>query len=93
MAFASGEAALDSAAKGVSEFIGVRTALRELFSEDRGVILSVDSSACKGMLLRTVTGKVKHLSAKQLGGQGAVQSYGVEVPRASNASDRLTHAV
>ena len=49
---------------------------------------------CKGMLLRHGTGKVKHLTTKQLWVQGAVQAYGMEVlnvPRAENSADILTH--
>lgn len=58
--------------------------------EDRTTILCVHASVCKGMVLRTGLGKVKHLSTKQLWVQGAVQSYAMEgrkVPRAENASD------
>lgn len=87
---------MNSAAQSVSEATGVLNTLREHFLEDRGVVLSVDASACKGMLLRTRTGNVKHLSTKQLWAQGAIQSCGMEtqkVPRASNAPDVLAHAL
>lgn len=56
------------------------------------MILCVDASACNGMLFRTGTGKVNHLSAKQLWVHGGAQNYGVEVqqvPRAEHASDIL----
>ena len=56
--------------------------------------IHVDASACKGMLLRHGTGKVKHLTNKQLWVQGAVQAYGMEslkVPRSENSADILTH--
>lgn len=53
-------------------------ALKEFLSEDRGTILDVDANVCKGMLLRTGMGKVKHLSTKQPWVQGAIQSCGVE---------------
>lgn len=92
----SGEADSNIALNSVWEAIGVLNALRELFCEDRGGVLSVDATACNGMLLRTGTGKVEHLTTKQLWVQRTIQSYGVEVqklPRASTASDILTHAV
>lgn len=61
------------------------------------MILCVDARACKGMLVRAGTGKVKHLSTKQLlWVQGGIQGYGVgvqKVPRAGIASDILSHPV
>lgn len=91
-----GEAKLNSAVKGISEGIWVYSAAKELFIDDRTMILCVGASACKGTLLRTGVGKVNHLSTKQLWVQGAIQGYGVEVqnvPRAEHASDMLTHPV
>lgn len=67
IALTSGEADLNSAVKSVLEVVLVLHALSELFPEDQGVILSVSASACKGILLRSGKGKVKHLSIKQLG--------------------------
>lgn len=96
VALLSGEAELNSAVNIMSEGIGVINAAMEMFGERRTASLRVDASACKGMLLRAGTGKVRHLSTKQLWVQGAIQSYGVEVhkvPRADNASDVLTHPV
>lgn len=52
-------------------------AIRELFGEERRTTLSLGASACKGVLLRTGAGKGEHLSAKDFGAQGAIQSYGV----------------
>ena len=49
----------------------------------------------KGMLLRQGSGKIKHLSTKQLWAQGAIQIYGISVEqilRAVNAADALTHS-
>lgn len=46
-----------SAVKGISGGIGVRSAIRELFAEDRNMILSVDAGVCKGLLVRTGAGK------------------------------------
>ena len=56
----------------------------------------VDASACKGMVLRHGSGKVKHLSVKQLWVQEAVRAFDVQVtrvPRAENPADILTHNV
>lgn len=70
--------------------------LKEMFSEDRGMTLSLDANPYEGMLLRTGTGQVKRLSTKRPWAQGGSQSYGVEVrkvPRAIDASEVLTHPV
>ena len=90
VALSSGEAELNSAVKGVSEAIGLRELLREILQVSVTIRIHVDASACKGMLLRHATGKVKHLTTKQLWVQGAVQAYGMEVlkvPRAENSAD------
>ena len=55
-----------------------------------------DSSACKGMILRRGSGKVKHLTTKQLWVQGAVRAHEIDIrkiPREANIADMLTHAV
>lgn len=41
--------------------------------------LRVDAGSCKGMLLRTGTGEVKHFNTRWLWVQRAMQRYGVEV--------------
>ena len=94
VALSSGEAELNSAVKGISEAIGLRELLREILQVTVTIRIHVDASACKGMLLRHGTGKVKRLTTKQLWVQGAVQAYGMEVlnvPRAENSADILTH--
>ena len=56
----------------------------------------LDSSACKSILVREGTGKVKHLEIRQLRGQWAVKHYNVEVhqiPRQLNVADALTDPV
>lgn len=53
VSLSSGEAELNSAAKGISDCIGVYNAAKELFAEDRLLTVCVDASACKAMLLRT----------------------------------------
>ena len=90
VALSSGEAELNSAVKGISEAIGLRELLREILQVTLTIRIHVDASACKGMLLRHGTGKVKHLTTKQLWVQGVVQAYGMEVlkvPRAENSAD------
>ena len=60
------------------------------------LVLRTDASACKGMLLRHGTGKVKHLAVKQLWAQECVRAYDVtilKIPREQNPSDVLTHSV
>ena len=85
MALSSGEAELNSAVKGISEAIGLRELLREILQVTVTIRIHVDASACKGMLLRHGTGKVKHLTTKQLWVQGAVQAYGMEVLKVPRA--------
>lgn len=88
VALSSGEAELHGAAKGISEGIGVASAIRDLVGESRTSTLSVGASAHKGMPLRTGTGKGKYLSAKQHLVRAAILSWGVDaqhVPRAEHA--------
>ena len=82
--------------KGISESIGVWELTRELTGEEMAIKMHVDSSACRGMLLRHGAGKVKHLTTKQLWIQGAIKAYGIEVVkvrREYNCADMLTHEV
>ena len=82
--------------KGLSEAIGIWEVMHETMGIQPAITLYVDSSACKGMVLRHGVGKVKHLTTKQIWVQGAVQVYGVEVvkvPREQNVADMLTHDV
>ena len=81
---------LNSVVKGISEAIGLRELLQEILLVTVTIRIHVDASACKWMLLRHGTGKVKHLTTKQLWVQGAVQAYDIEVlkvPRAENSAD------
>ena len=79
LALSSGEAELNAAVKGISESIGVRELLEELTNMKVDMSLMTDANACKGMLLRHGTGKVKHLTTKQLWCQGDVENYGIRV--------------
>ena len=90
VALSSGEAEPNSAVEGISEAIGLRELLQEILQVTVTIRIHVDASACKGMLLRHGTGKVKHLTTKQLWVQGSVQGYGMEVlkvPRAEDSAD------
>lgn len=98
VALSSGEAELNAAVKGLSEGIAVVELLRETVSCGLPALsfsLCVDASACRGILLRQGTWKIKRLATKQLWVQGAIESYGVVVkktPRSVNSADFLTHA-
>ena len=96
IALSSGEAELNAAVKGLSETIGLYNLISETWGVTPTAGLCVDASACKGMVLRHGSGKVKHLSVKQLWVQEAVRAFGVQVirvPRAENPADLLTHSV
>ena len=96
IALSSGEAELNSSVKALSETLGVSNLWHELFGRELETSLHVDSSACKGMLLRAGTGRVKHLSTKQLWVQGAIEAFAVQVikiPREANCADMLTHSL
>ena len=93
IALSSGEAELNSAVKGVSEIIGVKFLCDEMLVPLK-MTLKTDATVCKSILLRHGTGKIKHLSTKQLWVQGAIEAYGMKIlklPRALNGSDLLTH--
>ena len=85
IALSSGEAELNGSVKAVGEGLSVMHLWEELFNQKLPATMYVDSSACKGMVLRAGTGKVKHLSTKQLWIQAATQTHGIDVckiPRA-----------
>ena len=98
MALSSGEAELNASVNSLSETIGLKLLMEETLNALRVVPVSlhVDASACKGMLLRHGSGRVKHLATKQLWAHGAIESYSVvvcKIPRCQNAADILTHSV
>ena len=96
IALSSGEAELNAAVKGMSETIGLYNLISETWGITPTVELCVDASACKGMVLRHGSGKVKHLSVKQLWVQESVRVFGVQVarvPRVDNPADMMTHSV
>ena len=96
VALSSAEAELNPTVKGLSELIGLYHLIEETQRVTVNLVLCTDASACKGMLLRHGTGKVKHLFVKQLWAQECVRAYDVtiqRVPREQNPSDVLTHSV
>ena len=96
VALSSAEAELNATVKGLSELIGLYHLIEETQKVSVNLVLCTDASACKGMLLRHGTGKVKHLSVKQLWAQECVRTFNIEicrVPREKNPSDVLTHSV
>ena len=96
VALSSAEAELNASVKGLSELIGIHNLISETLGVQTNLALCTDASACKGMLLRHGTGKVKHLSVKQLWSQEVVGCYNVQVHRVAreaNPADMLTHSV
>ena len=82
--------------KGLSELIGLNNLISETMHVKPTMTLCTDASACKGMILRHGTGKVKHLSVKQLWSQEVVRFHDLrvrKVTRVSNPADMLTHSV
>ena len=95
IALSSGEAELNAGVKGVSEGIGIFELIKEWNVYDNVHIkLKTDSSAAKGTITRRGSGKIKHLTAKQLWMQEAVRTYGIDVikiKREYNSADLFTH--
>ena len=95
MFLSSGEAELNASVKGASEGIGVLEIMHEWDGDNKiGMYLMTDSSAAKGTLTRRGSGKMKHLSTKQLWVQEAIRSYGItimKISRSINSADLLTH--
>ena len=96
VALSSAEAELNACVKGLSDGLGLFNLISEALRVGPSLSLCTDASACRGMLLRHGTGKVKHLSVKQLWAQEVVRCFDVQVhrvPRANNPADLLTHSV
>ena len=94
MALSSGEAELYASVLGLTKLLGMAHLFRSLYGEDWGGGLEhcVDSSACKSIILRKGSGKIKHLSTKDLWAQEARQRYNigeVKVERVKNPADLL----
>ena len=95
IALSIGEGEVNACVKGVSEGIGVHELLVEMgIPVDLKLELQTDSSAAKGTITRHGSGKIKHLTIKQLWIQEAIRDYKVDVqkiPRSVNSADLLTH--
>ena len=94
VALSSGESEFNAVIKALQEGIAIANLFEEMLEARPAIVLYTDASACKGMLLRSGVGRLKHLSTKQVWAQGAVAAYQVSVrkiPRAINTADILTH--
>ena len=95
IALSSGEAELNSV-KAISEALGVINSWEELVKSQLHATVRVDSSACKGMLMRSGSGRVKHLSTKQLWVQSVVEAFPRQIEKISRSdkcADMLTHSL
>ena len=93
IALSSCEAELNALCKAMQEGLAAKYLAEEL-SENVSLILKTDSSAAQGVIARQGSGKVKHLSVRQLWVQNAVAdglAKVQKVPRAVKWSDMLTH--
>ena len=95
IALSSGEAELNAAVKGASEGIGIQELLKEwnVYQEVR-VMLMTGSYVAQGTITRRGSGKMKHLTAKQLWIQEAVRNYDIDIVKINreiNSADLLTH--
>ena len=79
--------------KGLAEGI-LLGGIFDLFGEAHALEIYTDSSAARGVVMRTGSGKLKHLSTKQLWIQEHVADGKVlitKTPREQNPADALTH--
>ena len=93
VALSSCEAELNALVKGACEGLFF-SQVCELFQESMSLHMKSDSSAARGVLLRSGSGKLKHLSCKQLWLQEHTASGRVcvdKIPREINVADSLTH--
>ena len=93
VALSSAEAELNASVKAGQEGLGVSNPLAEM-GVPTHIQLRGDSSANHGIITRQGSGKVKHLSVRQLWLQEQT-SLGrishIKVPRLQNGADALTH--
>ena len=93
IALSSAEAELNASVKAAQEALGLAH-LEEELGRRLLIRLYGDSSANHGIIQRQGTGKVKHLSVRQLWLQQQAELGNCEhrkIPRALNSSDMLTH--
>ena len=93
IALSSAEAELNGIVKAISESIGIN-GLVHFMDKDMTAEVHTDSSAATGIVHRTGCGKIKHLEARQLWVQEAVEEKKVgvkQISRVINCADSLTH--
>ena len=93
IALSSGEAELYASVLGITKLLGLAHLFRSIYGENWGTLEHcMDSSACKSIILRKGSGKIKHLSTKDLWAQEARKRYSIEevkVNRVENPADLL----
>ena len=95
VALSTGEAELYAQVRGLQEMLSMKYILEELRPSERSAlrcITEVDSTACKGILLRHGVGQLKHLATRTMWAQQVLQREGIEVrriPRDVNSADCL----
>ena len=88
VALSTGEAALHAQIQGLQELLSLKYLMEELRpSECRALkcVAEVDSTACKGIMLRHRVGQLKHLATRTMWTQQILQQEGIEVRRISRA--------
>ena len=90
IALSTAEAELNSMVKAMSESIGILHLMHEIFTQKPRIRIYTDATACKGIVLRHGSGKIKHLSTKQLWTQEAVVAYGMDIQRYRETITGLT---
>ena len=94
VALSSGEAELNATLKGACESLGQKYLMEELGVE-MNIQMYGDSSASQGTIQRQGSGRIKHLSVRQLWIQERVALKELDtfkIPRAQNRADALTHS-
>ena len=93
IALSSAEAELNGICKASAEGLGAVYMAREL-GEDIGLEVLTDSSAARGVIQRSGSGRIKHLQVKQLWVQERESQKELTIsklPRDRNVADLLTH--
>ena len=94
VALSSGDAEFSGMIQCLVESVSIWNPMQEIWDMETKIIAHTSALACRGMLLGSGVGLIKHLTTKQLWTQGAVATYGVvieKIPRAVNSADAFTH--
>ena len=95
VAFSSAEAELHASIKAAQEALGLRQMAMEVGMWCTGMVeVKGDSSANDGILKMAGSGKIKHLTVRQLWLQEQCELWiarHVKIPRAINSADAMTH--